>query len=98
MFELHVDMLAALPDPMVPLTDPKNAPLMDNIGTAFHLASAISYWVDVKTMPNLCIYAERLAHEVSMTMVTEAVRRHPELKETQAYIAYICKHDPQQSS
>ncbi len=98
MFELHVDMLTALPDPMAVLNDPENAPVMDNIGTAFHLASSLSYWVNKDTMKALCTYAERLAHEVGMTMVTEAARRHPEVKETAAYIAYICKHDQQQSS
>ena len=97
MFDNHVTMLETLPDPLLIFKDPANAPVMDNIGTAFHLASSLSYFVDKETMQALCIYAERCAHEVGMTMVTEAARRHPEVMETSGYINYICKHDPQQS-
>jgi hypothetical protein len=96
-FQSHVDALAELPDPDLIFSDPDNAPLMSNIGTAFYLGASLSYWVTKDKMAALCQYAKRCAHEVAVTMVTEAGRRHPECVETAAYVAFMAEYDPRQS-
>ena len=96
-FAAHVDAVAVLPDPQIVFSDPENAPVMPDIGTAFYLGATLAYWVDKDTIKALCTYARRCAHEVAVTMVSEAISRHPECKETAAYIAFQCDYDPQQS-
>ena len=96
-FQTHVDVFLSLPDPQDILVDPKTSEVPEDIGTAFYLAGSLAYWVTKKTMDALCTYARRCQHEVAVTMVKEAVTRHPELIETAAYIAFKCDYDPNQS-
>lgn len=96
-FQTHCQVLEKMPDPDVIFADPKKAPVMDDIGSAFYVGASLAYWVNKDTMSALCTYARRCAHEVAVTMVTSAIKRHPECKETAAYVQFICDYDPKQS-
>jgi hypothetical protein len=96
-FASHCELVTKMPDPLIVLRDPANAPVMDSIGMGFYLASALAYHTTTSTMGALCAYARRCAHEVATAMVNDAVSRHPELKDTAEYITFVCEFDPRQS-
>ena len=56
--------------------------------TAHYVGNMIAYWANRADMDAIAIYLRRLPAECAVVAMTECVNRHPECKETKAYIDF----------
>jgi hypothetical protein len=96
-FCAFLEVFNELPDITATLKNPstlKELPTKPSVMYAF--IGAMSRRVDDKTMKNLLIVADRMIKEgfaeFAITMVNDATRYNPKLKETKDYIAWISKN------
>lgn len=83
-----------LPIPESVLTGPKTAKLPVNLSVQYALATALADLVTEHTFPALVTYANRMKDELNGTemavmLLKDACKRHPELKQTAAYVDLI---------
>lgn len=88
LFVQHLDMLEDIPDIDKIKTDPSGTPVPDDIMTAHYVGNMIAYWANRADMDAIAIYLRRLPAECAVVAMTECVNRHPECKETKAYIDF----------
>lgn len=84
----HLDMLDEIPDIDLIKSDPSGTPVPDDIMVAHYVGNMIAYWADRASMDAIATYLRRLPAECAVVAMTECVARHPECKETKAYINF----------
>lgn len=84
----HCEMLADIPDIDRIKTDPAGCPVPEDIMTCHYVGNLVAYWADRQSMPAIATYLRRMPAECAVVAMTEVVQRHPECKETQAYIQF----------
>jgi hypothetical protein len=84
----HLDMLDEITDIDLIRTQPKTAPVPDDIMVCHYVGSMIAYWADRQSMDAIATYLRRMPNECAVVSMTEVVNRHPECKETKAYIDF----------
>jgi hypothetical protein len=88
LFVQHWDMLQEIPDIDLIKTDPAGTPVPDDIMIAHYVGNMIAYWARREDMNAIATYLRRLPAECAVVAMTECVNRHPECKETKAYINF----------
>lgn len=83
-----------LPDPDLVLMNPKEAPIPDeHPATMIALCTALSARVDERTAKNFFVYADRIpSGEYTATMITDAIRRFPDIRHTVEFIQWVGKN------
>jgi hypothetical protein len=84
----HCDMLAEIPDIDRIKSDPEGCPVPDDIMVCHYVGNLIAYWADRQSMSAIATYLRRMPGECAAVAMAEVVQRHPECKETQAYIQF----------
>lgn len=96
--EMAADMVgfmrifARLPNPMMVLNSPDSAPIPADAGELYALVSALAHHGSKQTVSNLFRYAQRLPEEFTMLLITDVVRMHPELAQTNEYVQWSIKN------
>lgn len=88
LFNQHWEMLQEIPDIDAIKVDPKGTPVPDDIMVCHYVGNMIAYWADRRSMDAIATYLRRMPAECAVVAMTECVNRHPECKETKAYIDF----------
>lgn len=93
-FVAFVKICEDIPMPEAVLTAPMQTHLPENISVQYALSTALADIVSEATFPSLVTYANRMrdelqATEMAVTMLKDACKRHPELKQTTTYVELI---------
>jgi hypothetical protein len=81
-----------LPDPETVLAEPLDAPVPDDPAVMYALCIALSFRVDAGNIENFATYAERVPPEFAILMMKDALARHEELAETEAFKDWSVRH------
>lgn len=76
--------------PPVPeiIANPTTAVVPTDPATEYAVAGALARAAAAENFAAICQYAGRMRRELGIVLVTDAVRRNPKLKETQAYVSW----------
>jgi hypothetical protein len=91
-FIQHCEVLDQVPDLDTVLVSPSTAPVTDEMMIGHYVGNMLAYHATKDRMEAICTYMRRYPAEVATKAITEAVRRHPECKETQAYVQFRCEY------
>jgi hypothetical protein len=82
-----------LPSPDSILLDPQRAPIPDSPSTLYALTSALAQFTTKENFSRVLCYAERMQQdgkgEFAAYLLRDAERKHPEIKETAAYVMAV---------
>ena len=81
-----------LPNPDAILMNPNTADVPTDLATLCALSGALSYRITDSNMERACQYAARMPAEFSVLMVSSAVRKNPDLCNTQAFTKWSIEH------
>lgn len=87
-FNLHVEMLRQVPDPDSIWTSPATADVPGDVMVCHYVGNMLAYHANESRMDAIATYLRRLPGECAAIAMTEVVNRHPECRETQAFINF----------
>lgn len=89
---LGFQRLFATIDPDAVLADPTGYPLPDNQSLLYALTIVLARTVEAATFDAFFRFADRIAGDFSVLMVTTAVRKNPSILKTRGFIAWAAAH------
>lgn len=93
-FVSFLRMYATLPSVDAILLNPTSEPVPDSPSTLYALSGALAYRANTNNFARITMYAERMLTarhgEFATLLVRDAITRHPELKQTAAYVRVNC--------
>jgi hypothetical protein len=72
------------------MKSPATAPIPEDPCACFALCSKLAYEANKGNFNKIAVYAARLRGDWQSMLITDCTARHPELKESQAYINWAC--------
>jgi len=84
----HLDTLAEITDFDLIKREPATAPVPDDIMICHYIGNMVAYWADRASMDAIATYLRRMPAECAVVAMTEIATRHPDCKETRAYIDF----------
>jgi hypothetical protein len=87
-FRLHCKLIDQLPDADEVLSNPGTAPVPDDSIVCHYAGAMIAYYAAPENMDAICTYLRRFPFETAATAAGDIIKRHPECKETRAYIQF----------
>lgn len=81
-----------LPDPDAILLDPAGSPVSDDPATNYAICGALSKKSSTSNFGRVVEYGQRLQAEFSVLLVRDAVKLHPEVQKTKAFIDWSSKN------
>jgi hypothetical protein len=81
-----------LPSPDAVLLNPTTSEVPSDPATLYALSGALSHRASTGNLERLCAYLERMPGEFSVLCMSTALRREPDLANTQAFTQWSIKH------
>jgi hypothetical protein len=87
-FKLHCKLIDQIPERDAILASPETCPVPDDTIVCHYAGAMIAYYAEPQHMDAICTYLRRFPFETAATAAADIVKRHPECKETRAYIQF----------
>jgi hypothetical protein len=91
-FEGFVRVYRSLPPILSIINNPTGAPVPSDPSTQYAVAVALSRASNPANFQNVLSYMRRVGREFEIVTVTDAIRRNPELCNTQAFIHWAASN------
>jgi hypothetical protein len=87
-FKLHAKLIDQVPSEAEIIGSPQTAPVPDDTIVCHYTGTMLAYYAKPETMDAIATYLRRFPYETAVTAMSDVVKRHPECKETRAYIQF----------